>query len=69
MNNMISLTFKTRIDRTQNLDSLKEEAAIMHRIADQLSPMSPEFIEYTERIQYVYERMHIIVRHPTKKLA
>lgn len=68
---MISLTFKARIDRTQNLDSLKEEAAIMHRIADQLSPMSPEFIEYTEpeRIQYVYERMHIIVRHPTKKLA
>ncbi|WP_286676949.1 hypothetical protein [Priestia megaterium] len=41
----------------------------MHRIADQLSPMSAEFIEYTERIQYVYERMHIIVRHPTKKLA
>ncbi|MEK1831953.1 hypothetical protein AAAC51_32855 [Priestia megaterium] len=37
---MISLTFKARIDRTQNLDSLKEEAAIMHRIADQLSPMS-----------------------------
>lgn len=69
MNNMISLAFKARVDRTQNLDSLKEEAAIMHRIADQLSPMSPEFIEYTERIQYVYERMHIIVRHPTKKLA
>ncbi len=69
MNNMISLTFKSRIDRTQNLDSLKEEAAIMHRIADQLSPMSSEFIEYTERIQYVYERMHIIVLHPTKKLA
>ncbi len=69
MNNMISLPFKARIDRTQNLDSLKEEAAIMHRIADQLSPMSLEFIEYTERIQYVYERMHTIVRHPTKKLA
>ncbi len=66
---MTSLTFKTRIDRTQNLDALKKEAAVMHRIADQLSPMSPEFMEYTERIQYMYERMHIIVRHPTKKLA
>ncbi|MGG0465365.1 hypothetical protein [Priestia aryabhattai] len=66
---MISLPFKARIDRTQNLDLLKEEAAIMHRIADQLSPMSLEFIEYTERIQYVYERMHTIVHHPTKKLA